>query len=653
MMGRLSHHSRQMIVFLALISLLSTKADGQQKAGVAKSTPANDQGLTVLVLNNAGDVHHETGSFYGLSHLLNEMGIPFETPNWYTGFGQLDPAVHPLVIINDYIDQGDTSPWQEDALSTYVAHGGTIIAPQVIDAELQPLFGVTGYSADKQKFFIEFVASDDTSMRYIDRSEEITIQLGSPDLFTETYDYVGVYALSSETETLANALDGTKTPAGPTIVKRTFGAGTTYALGFSFFGLILRSESNRDPEAQRAYINAFEPGADVIRLFVRAIYEEATGGHFVLKHTIPSPHDSALIVTHDVDAEDAYYADTSPGGWGRAGARQFVDLETGLGITATYLFTTQYITDSYSPAFWYTPTAKYVCDRGFDCQSHSVRHLRMGTLSLPIGSCDETFATYDPLGNPTLCGELRVSQELVEAVAGRPVVSFRSPFLDFHRQLPETLDRCGYACDSSFSAPDVLTNYPYLLMESTLFVTETAVIELPVTLADDGMTPDDQDAFLDKWKDVIDANTDNNAINVLLIHPSRGPECEAHPDCDDVEFKLNAEQEIVDYARGKDLLIADLTSFCGFWRARDRVLVEANHDSRANTYTVTVTNNDSEVISGLTLTLGDPVRIASHDSPYTITAVGDRVVIERMTPGQAVRFTAVYGEVFLPVILRN
>jgi hypothetical protein len=179
------------MALLMLIGLLSALQVGRwQKAGIAEGAPASDQGLTVLVLNNAGDVHPEAGSFYGLSHLLNEMGIPFETPNWYTAFSQLDPAVYPLVIINDYIGPGETSTWQEYLLEEYVTNGGVVVAPQVMDTGLQPLFGVTGYSADKQKFFIEFTGSSDASMRYINRPEERTIRLGDTSTYTETYDSV-------------------------------------------------------------------------------------------------------------------------------------------------------------------------------------------------------------------------------------------------------------------------------------------------------------------------------------------------------------------------------------------------------------------------------------------------------------------------------
>ena len=56
---------------------------------------------------------------------------------------------------------------------------------------------------------------------------------------------------------------------------------------------------------------------------------------------------------------------------------------------------------------------------------------------------------------------------------------------------------------------------------------------------------------------------------------------------------------------------------------------------------------------GQTLALGNPVRIESHDSPNAVTAAGDKVVFERISPGQTISLTAVYLETFLPSIMKT
>lgn len=624
-----------------------------------------EQGLTVLVLNNAVDVHSpESGSFYALNHLLNQMGIPFETANWHEGFTRLDPMIYPLVIINDYIDQGETNPSKESALQTYVTNGGVVVAPQIIDAELHPLFGVTGYTNAKSRFFIRFAEINDDSLAYINQSEEFTLRLGDPALYAQTFN-VGVYDVSESTVVLANALDKNEMAAGPTIVKHTTGTGRTYALGFSFFDTILRSESNRDFDAQRVFVDDFEPGADVIRLLIRAIYEEAAGGHFVRKHSVPGAQDSVLLVTHDVDAQEGYLENNDVDGWGVPVAQQFADLEMQLGINATYFLTTKYVTDTDDIGFWHTPTVKYICDKGFDCQSHAVRHLQQVTLPVTNGTCDETLATYAPLLTPTLCGELNVSKELIEGVALTDVVSFRSPFLSFHSNLPETLETLGYLYDSSFTGPDTLTNFPYPLMKETLFTTQTTVYEFPVTLDDFDLGPNtitNSKVITDvlvRWKHTITANKENNAINVMLIHPSKGRKCLiATPPCYDADFKLEAERQIVNFAQANNFLVTDLSSFAEFWRARDAVIVDANYQEGVNsfdfTYMIVLTNTHNYAISNLTLELGDScIYPHLHDSPYGVSAHGNKIIFERIDPNQKIALAVTGCKSFIPIIVKN
>jgi hypothetical protein len=364
-----------------------------------------------------------------------------------------------------------------------------------------------------------------------------------------------------------------------------------------------------------------------------------------------------------VDAQEGYLENNDADGWGAPVARQFADLEMQLGISATYFLTTKYVTDTDDIGFWYTPTVKYICDKGFDCQSHAVRHLWQITLPVTSGTCDETFATYVPLVTPTLCGELNVSKELIEDVTNQAVVSFRSPFLSFHPNLPETLETLGYLYDSSFTGPDTLTNFPYPLMEETLFTTETTIYEFPVALDDFDLGPNTITnsnvitEVLIRWKRTITANMENNAINVLLIHPSKGRKClDAVPPCYKADFKLEAERQIVNFAKTNNFLITDLTSFARFWRVRDDILVDASYAKGTNnyTYTIVLTNTNANSISDLTLALGDHcINPKIRDSPYSVNAIGNKIIFEQIDPNQVVNLTAVGCEIFMPMILKN
>jgi len=64
--------------------------------------------------------------------------------------------------------------------------------------------------------------------------------------------------------------------------------------------VILRNQVDRDYDAQRQYVNVFEPGSDVWLLLLRAWYESAQPDAVRLG-TIPSGNSSVFLLSHDVD----------------------------------------------------------------------------------------------------------------------------------------------------------------------------------------------------------------------------------------------------------------------------------------------------------------------------------------------------------------
>jgi len=65
-------------------------------------------------------------------------------------------------------------------------------------------------------------------------------------------------------------------------------------------------------------------------------------------------------------------------------------------------------------------------------------------------------------------GETEVSKLLLEQDFGTMCRSFRAGFLDFNPKLINALDTLGYAFNSTFSANDVLTDFPYLSVKKML-----------------------------------------------------------------------------------------------------------------------------------------------------------------------------------------
>src|SRR5262249_46402065 len=152
-------------------------------------------------------------------------------------------------------------------------------------------------------------------------------------------------------------------------------------------------------DASRCYVNCFEPSGDLLRLILRDALREGALGHVVLRHTMPGPFESALLLTHDVTGADAY----TDGPWGEAGALQMAAMEKRNGARATYTFTTDYVGGTFRD-----DVVEKLCKDGFCADGAlSVQHLP-SFRQHPRGTCTESKASYDAK-SPTLCGEVRVS----------------------------------------------------------------------------------------------------------------------------------------------------------------------------------------------------------------------------------------------------
>jgi hypothetical protein len=77
------------------------------------------------------------------------------------------------------------------------------------------------------------------------------------------------------------------------------------------------------------------------------------------------------------------------------------------------------------------------------------------------------------------------------------------------------------------------------------------------------LTSDTIDKAVDLWLEVIHANKNNEAITVLLIHPS---------DTRDKTFKLEAQESVMQKITEMGGWMGDLTTFGDFWRDRHTTL---------------------------------------------------------------------------------
>lgn len=477
------------------------------------------------------------------------VGLPYTFVDDPDGLGRF-----PVVVLAAGPGNADLDPAWREALYAYVENGGVLVSPAIVGSDLYPLFGIDSVSSARDRMRLSF-AGDDPALAYIDHPREQTISLGNGEFVV--YDEV-VWSHGAEIDPFATPL-GRFPDDTVGFSVNYYGSGVAYYLGLSFVETVLLPQAGGDYEAQREFVNAVEPSADVIMLLVKAIYE----AYFdlpVYVGIVPLGRPTALILTHDVDAQDSF-----------VDSLKFARLAQEFGTTSTFFETTKYFIDNADIAYYSAPgnleAIRELARMGFDIGSHTVTHSYEFDEASP-GSPDVTLETYRPLEELTINGEVRVSKQLLDRdLAGQDTITFRSGYLAFPTELIGVLEDTGYRYDSSFSANDVLTTFPYYaLRERRVDADISSVVEIPLTFDDalGFLTPDRVVEAVAVWTDVIRAHANNETISVLLIHPS---------DTGTRDYKLRAQRAAMEYARDLGAWVGNLTEYGEFWRARSRLSV--------------------------------------------------------------------------------
>ncbi len=477
-----------------------------------------------------------------LVHSLKEMGIPFFITQ---DLGQA--LKHRLVILYPSVDSHTFTSTQAEQLTAFVKQGGQIFAQNVFWGGLQALFGFRSFAPSRQRYRLAFAATADPVMKYLNRPEEREIRLGS-DQMPEIIWSNG-YSPDSGAQVLAHFDDGSAA-----LLANSVGKGKAYLLGLSLLDVVLRNQNDHDYEAQRHYVNAFEPGADVWLLILRAWYESCAK-EWVRLATIPGGQRSAILLSHDVDWANSF----APG-------LDFARIEKSNQASSTFFIETKYVDDANSKGYFFEPnlsTLRELKAGGSSIGSHSIIHSR-GFNKFELGSGHETYASYNPRGlgfdtasGATVFGEVRVSKELLDGeVPAQDTVFFRAGHLRVPNSLPEALERSGYQFDSSFTADDVLSNFPFALPRELGFDEDSEIYEFPVTIEDE-----ESPGFANRIPQavqVILANAENGAVSVVLVHSNES------------RLKAAAEGDLLRQLP-PDILKTDMLSFAKFWRTRDRL----------------------------------------------------------------------------------
>jgi hypothetical protein len=278
------------------------------------------------------------------------------------------------------------------------------------------LFGFGKTSRNRKRFELEY--ADSPLASGFNYPEERTIRLGNPQ---HARSRMRTQAFLEPGEVLARYNDG-----NAAIVRRDIGGGAAIAFGFDLGHYILMAQGNRDEEANRTYVNGFEPSMDTVLRFIGAIYRTYESDAVML-HSAPDGYPLSVIVSHDVD-----YAGSL------ANSVVYAEYECSKGYGATYFLQTKYFRDFFDEVFFDNRTPQLMAtleDLGMELGSHSVSHTDM-LARLPQGSYRESYPEYQPriiefyyTRNATIMGELRVSKFLIERQSRSTVSSFRPGFL--------------------------------------------------------------------------------------------------------------------------------------------------------------------------------------------------------------------------------
>lgn len=565
--------------------------------------------------------------------VLAQGGIPYDAQppgtDWAAQMQSLDR--YSLVVVPGYLLGSVVSAATRQALEQFATRGGVVVVfkPVGTAAERQA-WTLTGLRASVRRrdvLELRFDGARPPPVTDIDSPEERTLRINDH----AAPDAVETYLLEADgaagTEIVAHGFGGAMT--GATVTRRPVGKGAIYAVGhdLSTYG------------ASRCYVNCFEPSGDVLRLFLEGAFREGSLGHVVLKHTMPGEAQSMLIVTHDIDAPDAFHE----GVWGPPGALQVAEIERARGVRATFNITTDYVAGYYDEHVPQALCAMGMCPLG----AHSVTHPE-DFARLPLGTCEETRATYG--ATRTLCGEVRVSRDLVAQAVGKAPRVWRSPYLTLPPDLFETIAKNGFVYDSGFGVGDLPYNLPLDLATVGFHQNRfrrSALLEFPVSCEDgedvlvDGkhhrqeLDASNRAQFEAMWRYTLLRNAQNRSLTTILLHPSRGRE---QPP-ENLRVKVDALADFLDQAAAAGLLIKPLEEVGDFWRARLDTSLDASYDAQTG-YSGTLTAGKTTA-AGLTLEFGDVVYDFSCPACGEFRVHGKRVVlVAGLPPGTKAQFSA-------------
>jgi hypothetical protein len=400
---------------------------------------------------------------------LEAAGVPFTV----TGF--LDQAFKHRVIFLPSADRPvrltDTT---RGLFKSFVDGGGVLILEAPSGSPWTWITGVESAAAGRGRKALSFRADGNPELARLSAPQLRSIRLAG----AKTAEGAWTYGLKPLAELGAEAIADFETGEAA-VVRRRIGAGAVYTLGLGLRDAVVRGQAERHFDAERAPYNAFEPAADAWPLFLRGIYERSAPFWARLRS---EPGEGPLwLMTHSIGpgARPAQIADINA-------------VETARKARSTWFVETRTGEDAGNAPFYDNKMRALLAEvarAGFEVASHGVSHAS-NFAALPVGG-GEQAKDYRPTTdedevseNATLRGETAVSKQLLDAAVFPAVDGFRSPAFAYPTGLDAALKDAGYRYDSSLSAAQTLTHFPFRLLSARALVNESPIVELPITFED-------------------------------------------------------------------------------------------------------------------------------------------------------------------------
>lgn len=539
---------------------------------------------------------------YAAMSIARTAGIPFDTTS------SLNTALnYPVILLGSRINDNAFDASNEAALIAYVNNGGVLIHSSLRDTSLFNLCGVSTSSNSTGLYFIDFdTIAKSEYFHLINDSLEVRISLGDSTSGSN-------YALRKYTLSTGISL-GNFEDLSCALAYNAFGNGHVYTFGPDLRDLIIRNQLDFDVNAHRTYSNGFEPSSDVIVFLIRNIFRKHVP-NLVYTHTSPGNSSSVVLLTHDIDSWSAM--DTMG---------TFSQWEVSQNIPAHYNITTRYTNDGWMTSFYVGSWTRVenIMDAGHTIASHSVGHFPdfADESRFPYGTTGNVPANYQPFytggitTGGTVIGELEVSKNLLFDDHALNIRSFRAGHLAYHDSLTHGLQQLNYEFNSTQSANNVLTGFPYYDLKVRSFSgIESSILEIPMTISDVfSSNPIDTSNYLQKvsiWANATRKYAANNAPITLLIHPNR-------------LWKLTAQQRYFD-SIPEEVLPYSFEAYGEFWRKRDslkyrselngdtlEIHLENNQWSNLQSFVVDATSLDTVLFYDQ---LGNPLSFAWQNFP--------------------------------------